>query len=626
MAITNSPIKPGGPPYILNGASPQAQGLIYWAPLGMAGAVQDLVQGHTSQALVGTVPILTPYGLAMNCGTANNLGFRTAAPASLQGLQAVSLMVVFWQQATPVANAPLFGVSYTSTDSGGFQQYVIMASTTTAMKAAWNNAGALVSGTTATYPANGAFHIAAATIITGSQILYVDGVQVASDALAISSINSSNGNIEIGQQTSDVTTRTSGAYILDCRIYNRILTATEVRAFTDNWTDLYYVPAPPRVKGQAAATTFPPGNFTFPKRFDLPEREVRGFQAGIELNLLGQDTFFNGPGRGPVYDYPNPLPHLYPAEARNFIDPSEIWLQGQDQFFGAPGERNLTDFPNPRGYPFPVDNRTYVDPSEVWLKDTFFGVAGNPTHDWPVPPGYPYPTSLRTYLDLLKVNLQGQDTFFEGAGRGPSYDYPNPLRAGRLYLADPLNLLGTTLAPMVFVQPPFYLSDYPNPAGYPFPITLRTYVDLLKVNLQGQDTFFGAPGQPPTYTYPNPERVRARDFSWLNSLLSSTLQPLPVGSEMEWVNPKGQRFTTQEVFQSVLALTTVVAAGVPFSSLSWPNPASSSSPRSNLSSISPRNPALFPPTPTPPSAALKVIMVNGRLAFLVHGMIYDWLE
>lgn len=64
------------------------------------------------------------------------------------------------------------------------------------------------------------------------------------------------------------------------------------------------------------------------------------------------------------------------------------------------------------------------------------------------------------------------------------------------------DLLNTTLQ----VQPtPFHMHDWPVPKGQIPARILVTWVENVKLNLLGQDQFFGAPGEPPTYMWPNPK-------------------------------------------------------------------------------------------------------------------------
>ena len=127
----------------------------------------------------------------------------------------------------------------------------------------------------------------------------------------------------------------------------------------------------------------------------------------------------------------------------------------------------------------------------------------------------------------LLNQLRGQDKFFGPAGCGPDFDYPNP--RGRPY---PLSLRfwsnslqTTTLVPSATA--PFRQAEWPNPRGRGPAIPLRTWIDPLKLNLLGQDNFFGGPGGGgPAYEIPNPVLARPRAHAlmqWPANLLESTL-------------------------------------------------------------------------------------------------------
>ncbi len=127
----------------------------------------------------------------------------------------------------------------------------------------------------------------------------------------------------------------------------------------------------------------------------------------------------------------------------------------------------------------------------------------------------------------LLSQLRGQDKFFGPAGYGPDYDYHNP--RGRPYPVSlrtwSNSLQTTTLVPSA--APPFRQSDYPNPRGRVPAIALRTWIEPLKLNLIGQDAFFGGPGGGgPSYDIPNPVLARTPSIAlrqWQNNLLESTL-------------------------------------------------------------------------------------------------------
>lgn len=336
----------------------------------------------------------------------------------------------------------------------------------------------------------------------------------------------------------------------------------------------------------------PPANLDWPNPRGKPyPSDLRTFLNPIEQQLIGQDAFFGLAGN-PNFDWPNPkLPGV-----RDRTTPP---LNLLETTLAVPFTQ--TDWANPRGRPFPVDLRGFVDPFNPNLigQDKFFGLAGNPNFDWPnptpqrirdrttpppnlllsttstpaAPPfaqtdwpnprGQPYAISLRTHTDPLKINLQGQDTFFGAPGQPPAHewmvprgrapinaygfwtvnlltttasavpfsqsDWPNPKLAipeSRRGKNWPVDLLGTTLATAAAV--PFAQANWPNPRGQLSATSLRTHTDPLKLNLQGQDQFFGAPGQPPAHEWVIPRGrapLNAYGF-WTVNLLSSLLTPL----------------------------------------------------------------------------------------------------
>ena len=202
-------------------------------------------------------------------------------------------------------------------------------------------------------------------------------------------------------------------------------------------------------------------------------------------------------------DWPNAWAKPNPIDTRTIADSSEFWML-QDTFFGAAGQPPANqDWPNPnRGAVPSIELRTWLQNTVRFLGlDRFFGAAGqSPANlDWPVPRGAVPNIELRTWLQSLKQNLRGQDTFFAAPGVGPDYDWPNPQRPTpaidlRTWVQ---NLITNTLATIVVVFP-FNLLDWPITLGKTPNPSLKTHIDPLKTNLQGQDMFFGLAGQPPT--------------------------------------------------------------------------------------------------------------------------------
>jgi len=184
----------------------------------------------------------------------------------------------------------------------------------------------------------------------------------------------------------------------------------------------------------------------------------------------------------------------------------------------------------------------------------------------------------------LTTLLKGQDKQFAGSGQWKSYDWPNPtLRADSRYLASylrpregsPLNialLKGQDKQFGGFGQWKTY--DYPNPRGYEYPVSLRTWTDLLKLNLRGQDKQFADFGQWKSYDYPNPQIPRRPVdlLTWIesgNALTTGTVQS-PF-NQRDWPNPKG--YTRNELlgwFKSGNSL--FVPVQFPLNQRDWPNP------------------------------------------------------
>lgn len=120
------------------------------------------------------------------------------------------------------------------------------------------------------------------------------------------------------------------------------------------------------------------------------------------------------------------------------------------------------------------------------------------------------------HIDYMVLNMQ--DTFFGPPGMGePNNDWPVPRGAKRpidliTFLQSPP--LALTVAPAL---PPNCSTDRPNPRGAAYPQMLRTFVNQVNLNLIGKDTFFGAPGQPPSpVTWINPRGAARPSFGALH--------------------------------------------------------------------------------------------------------------
>lgn len=182
-------------------------------------------------------------------------------------------------------------------------------------------------------------------------------------------------------------------------------------------------------------------------------------------------------------------------------------LRSQDKFFGPAGLGPQYDYPNPRGYIPAISLRTHLHPVQLNLlgKDQFFGAAGQPPAnlDWPVPKGYQFPISNRGFTWSTNINT------------------------------------------LVTFPKCFAMTDWPNPRGYVPAISLKTHLDPLKLTLLGKDQFFGAPGEGPTYAWPNPAGPRYPTHLgtfYQAPSLSNLLAPAPFNMA-DWPNPS-RRTTT----------------------------------------------------------------------------------
>lgn len=384
----------------------------------------------------------------------------------------------------------------------------------------------------------------------------------------------------------------------DIFIWTRALSATDVAMHAAN----PYAMLRPRFSerwrvGIVAATTLPPGETTIDTR--LPGYAKRGVSPidwtdNAHRLVAGKDTFFNGPGNGPDYDYPNPRGPIPAVELRTWIN--ALRLRSQDTFFGLGGSPQFTwpvpkpptpsavgwsdvyklslnfvvfpfsqdDWPNPRAA-LPVP-QGWLDPYRLSLNAVFLPFSQGA---WPNPNGPLYANALRTWVEPLAVNLQGADTFF-GLGGNPLHDWPvpkpppplvqgwtGPLQVNLQSQDTFFGLAGNPQrdwpnpgrpAPLTqawtdaykialnILIVPFGQGDWPNPRAVSQSIGLRTWVDAFKG--QGADAFFGLAGSP-QYDWPVPRRAAPLVQSWSDSFhytLNVIAAPFVQGS---WPNPAG---------------------------------------------------------------------------------------
>lgn len=113
--------------------------------------------------------------------------------------------------------------------------------------------------------------------------------------------------------------------------------------------------------------------------------------------------------------------------------------------------------------------------------------------------------TMGTWLDQFRPNLSGLDKFFGAPGQPvPNYDWPVPKGyVPSVALRTWLDVLQINLTAQ-----PEPNRDWPVPKGYVPGIELRTWVHPLQQNLIDQDSMYGPPGMVPAYDWPNPRQAR----------------------------------------------------------------------------------------------------------------------
>lgn len=110
------------------------------------------------------------------------------------------------------------------------------------------------------------------------------------------------------------------------------------------------------------------------------------------------------------------------------------------------------------------------------------------------------PNPILRRMAQQDVGRQGL-TLFSTPSPFAQGDWPNPTTQRRLTLQEP----GYQVLALQTPQTPFLQSDWPVPIGYRQPISNKTHLDPLKLNLTGQDALPAAH----SFDYPNP-RVAGR--------------------------------------------------------------------------------------------------------------------
>jgi hypothetical protein len=132
--------------------------------------------------------------------------------------------------------------------------------------------------------------------------------------------------------------------------------------------------------------------------------------------------------------------------------------------------------------------------------------------DWPLPARAPRRDA--TWTASFPLSLVGQDQFFGAPGEGPVYAWPlprTPERKDRTWLWPSASFLQQ--------QAPFGQHDWPLPRGAAYPAANRIWAQSFPLSLIGQDQFFGAPGQGPTYDWSLPRSAAQPPRSWIWAVL-----------------------------------------------------------------------------------------------------------
>lgn len=161
----------------------------------------------------------------------------------------------------------------------------------------------------------------------------------------------------------------------------------------------------------ATATPFGQSNWPVPNG-KIPASILRTYTQNGRTVGLTSPPFKQG-------DWPVPKGYI-PS-----ITLKTLTSSGQSLFDSIPpyaGQNRVYNWPNPRGATFPSELRGYIQQATVRFigKDSFFGLAGNPTMDWPVPKGPLFPISLRCLVNAHMPPIQwGAVDTGNNAGWGP---------------------------------------------------------------------------------------------------------------------------------------------------------------------------------------------------------------
>lgn len=311
---------------------------------------------------------------------------------------------------------------------------------------------------------------------------------------------------------------------------------------------------------------------------------------------------------------------------RGFLASAQTTFLGQDKFFGNPGEVLAYNWPNPQRPTPSQAERTY----QSLLSTTLAPLSANPflPSDWPNPRGYSFAADLRSFIDASEVWLIGQDKFFGAAGQVVDFDWPNPTLSRRASQEFVQALLSTTLSPIVVV-PPFTSFDWPNPQRQvPLAVTSLTSIFYYIID-------DNVPFVPMEFSNPGIRRQPLDLKTWLANLQETTLAvpPVPPFFFTGWTNPLQRQFPID--LRNFLNPAEIQlfgkdqffgGPGQPPLNIQWPVP------KGYVGVIDLKTETLsllsttLKPTPAPPGTGHDLILVDGRLAKHISGIIYVFLN
>jgi hypothetical protein len=332
-------------------------------------------------------------------------------------------------------------------------------------------------------PARRAAPVASLTVNLLETTLAPDGTVTYPRAAVISNARRADGSVALGAQAQQRAPQITAAAALDLASLPKdwpnprgAIPARELRTWSQNLLESTLAPA--------QAVPFSQSDWPLPHADRVVRQDAR-------TNLLESTLAPAQPAPFAQDDWPNPtlarrLPDLTPS--------------GGVINAGAPLSRQEYELPGRALHP--IGLRTW---SVNLLQGTLSIAAQDPLRplDWPLPqrPG-------RANVLLTWTANPLENVLDPGAPLRP-LEWTNP--RGRAPLADygwTCNLLESTLAPR-----PLLPWEIANPRGAVPSIALRTHISPARVDLIGQDRFFGPPGKAPVYDYPNPRgAARASDL------------------------------------------------------------------------------------------------------------------